>query len=251
MLKRLLTALFFVVATVGFASTSNAQFMYFDSNGDGVHTAADRMNANGVATTVDVWLRTITNGNGSAATCVTADGALTINSYVVTLQATGGTVSYTGFVNQQTLFASAIVPGTPLANTTEFSIGRGTSGASPPGDYKLFTVTITGASGTPAIGIIALGTIQTSDFTSFGSQCGGFSSDNTLKLGDEWFDVGNLGAAASANANPVIVAPATAGGSEGVLFSVLATASDPDAGSVSPKHPSFWPLASGARKRFF
>ncbi|MEK7348709.1 MAG: hypothetical protein AABZ94_07525, partial [Candidatus Eisenbacteria bacterium] len=232
MLKRLLTALFVVVATVGFASTSNAQYMYLDSNGDGVNTAADRMNANGVATTVDVWLRTNTNRDTSAASCVTADGDMTINSYVVNLQASGGTVAYTFFVNQQAGMTTITVPGTPLSNTTEFSVGRGSGTVLLPGNYKLLTVTITGASGTPSVAIVAPSALQPTDLTNFGSACSGNSFDNTLKLSDEWFDVDGLGAAAAPNANPVIVAPATASGSEGVLFSVNATASDPDAGNT-------------------
>ncbi|HEX7077375.1 MAG TPA: hypothetical protein VF363_03025, partial [Candidatus Eisenbacteria bacterium] len=61
MLKRLLTILFAVVAIAGFAGTSHAQYMYLDTNGDGVNTTADVMNANGVATNVSVYLHTDQN----------------------------------------------------------------------------------------------------------------------------------------------------------------------------------------------
>src|SRR5215510_10176432 len=40
------------------AAPATAQYMYLDANGNGVHDSSDRLNANGIATTVDVWLDT-------------------------------------------------------------------------------------------------------------------------------------------------------------------------------------------------
>lgn len=46
-----------------------AQYMYLDSNGDGVNDLGDRLNANGLPTTVDVYLVTGHNRDGSPAAC--------------------------------------------------------------------------------------------------------------------------------------------------------------------------------------
>ena len=91
---KLLIRLVFAVALLGaFATPAAAQYMYLDSNGDGIHTEADDLNANGVPTTVDVWIITNQNRDGSEAVCNTQDGILQINSYAVNLVAEGGTVT--------------------------------------------------------------------------------------------------------------------------------------------------------------
>jgi hypothetical protein len=90
------------VAALGllaFAAPASAQYMFLDSNGDAAHTAADLLNTNGTPTTVTLYLVTDANRDGGAAVCNTDDGDLTINSYGVALQASGGTVSFTGFTN--------------------------------------------------------------------------------------------------------------------------------------------------------
>src|SRR5690349_1463928 len=107
MLKRLLTMAVAVVAIAGFAQVAHAQYMYLDSNGNGIHDAGDVMQANNTGTTVAVWLDTAHNRNGTASTCDTADGNLTINSYVVNMASAGGNVTYSGFVNDQTTMTVA------------------------------------------------------------------------------------------------------------------------------------------------
>ena len=52
--------LLFLCSVMG-APAATAQYMYLDTNGDGVHTAADVLQPNGTPTTVDVWLRTNVN----------------------------------------------------------------------------------------------------------------------------------------------------------------------------------------------
>lgn len=90
-----------VVVFAGAVPQASAQYMYLDTNGDGVHSTADDLQPNGVPTTVDVWIRTNANRDGSPALCNTQDGDLTINSYVFNLEAVDGTVTYSGFINQQ------------------------------------------------------------------------------------------------------------------------------------------------------
>jgi hypothetical protein len=76
------------------AGRASAQYMFLDANGDGLYDpAVDKMNANGVATTVDVYVITDKNRDGSTAICDSDDDngnppgftPLTINSYAFNL----------------------------------------------------------------------------------------------------------------------------------------------------------------------
>ncbi|HET9251866.1 MAG TPA: putative Ig domain-containing protein, partial [Candidatus Eisenbacteria bacterium] len=230
MLKRLFTTILAVVAIAGFASVADAQYMYLDSNGDGVHSAADVMNANGTPTTVDVWLRTNLNRDGSTAVCNQADGDLTMNSYVVSFAATGGNVTYSGFINRQTTFAVAF--GEVNAGNNLYKNGFGQQAALPPGTYRLATITITGTGGTPAVDIVDI-VAGSADFTSFGVQCSGNDFDNTYKLtgpggGTDWTDVDGLGSAVVANTPPTLNAIGNKSGTVGSPITFTATATDAD-----------------------
>lgn len=59
----LLTALLFAAL----APPAEAQYMYIDANGDGAWSSADQLNPD--TTTLDVWLNTNTNRDGSVSTC--------------------------------------------------------------------------------------------------------------------------------------------------------------------------------------
>jgi PKD repeat protein len=236
------------VAFTSLAGLARAQYMYLDSNGDGIHTAADGLNVSGTPTPVTVWIRTDVNRDGSPAVCPTADGPLDINSYVLNVAASGGTVSYANFVN---LRADANVVLEPFqSNTTEMTVGRGSSLFNPPGTYQLCSFTITGLTGTPTISIVPITSIQSFDTTSFGSHCSGNDFDNTLKLGSDWFDVDGLSGSAVVNNAPVISAPATAFGLTGSLVSVTGAASDPDAGEnvvlSQTNNAPFYPASTSA-----
>ena len=229
MLKRLFTTILAVVAIAGFAQVATAQYMYLDSNGDGVHTAADVMNANGAPTTVDVWVDTDNNRDGSAAVCNSSDADLTFNSYVVNLRAQNGTVTYTNFINRQTTMTFNFVE----VNTGDGQYKNGFGQQTPlaPGTYRMCTITVTGTGGTPSLLITDINT-NSPDFTSFGSQCEGNDFDNTYKLGSDWSDADGLGAAAGQNAPPVLDTITDKTVNEGTLHSFTATASDPDAGTT-------------------
>src|SRR5215471_6758652 len=93
--------------TLPLALPAYAQYMYLDSNGNGIHDSGDQMSPNGTGTTVAVWLDTGHNRDGSVPSCDTADGVLTVNSYVVNMASSGGNVTYSGFVNDQTTMTVA------------------------------------------------------------------------------------------------------------------------------------------------
>src|SRR5262245_57783264 len=154
MLKRLLTVAFTIVALAGLAGTSHAQYVYLDTNGDGVSTTADRLQPNGTPTTVGAWINTNHNKGGALAACNTADGDLgTWNSYAVNLQATGGTVSFTGYSNQQATF-TIVCAGAGIdfaANATEMTACRASATPEPGGLKLMFNITVTGVSGAPQL----------------------------------------------------------------------------------------------------
>ncbi|MGE5175154.1 MAG: Ig-like domain-containing protein [Hyphomicrobiales bacterium] len=215
---------------LAFAAPASAQYMYLDSNGDGVHTAADVMNANGTTTTVDAYLYTDQNADGSTATCDTGDGDLTMNSYVVNTVASGGTVAYSNFVNQVTSFTIVARPFT--TDATQMTVAQASGTPLAPGFYHLCTFDVTGQTGTPALSIVDFTTIGP-DQCSFGSACSGNDFLNTYALNTDWFDTGNLGPAVGGNHIPVLSVQGAASGTENVALSpITATATDADAADI-------------------
>ena len=68
-----------ILIMLGSPAETGAQYMYLDSNGNGVHDVGDRMLA--CPTQVDVWLNTAANRDGSPATCPFGTGALSLSHY--------------------------------------------------------------------------------------------------------------------------------------------------------------------------
>ncbi|MGE5177607.1 MAG: hypothetical protein ACM3PF_00790, partial [Bacteroidota bacterium] len=99
--------IFSALLLLAFAGRASAQYIWMDSNGDGVHTAADVMSPNGTPTTVDFWLNTNHNKDGSLAICDTGDGNLdTWNSYAIHVSVLNGTATFANYVNQQSTFVT-------------------------------------------------------------------------------------------------------------------------------------------------
>jgi len=238
-MKRLLTALLTVFAVAGLAPLASAQYMYLDSNGNGVHDTGDRLNANGTPTTVDLYVWTNQNRDGSTPVCDTGDGPLTINVYWINLMAAGGTVTYSGFVNRQPTMNVAFGELNP--DGVRYKNGFGGAPQLAPGQYRCCTLTIMGVSGSPRIDIVDLvnGSV---DFTGFGTQCSGHGFDNVYRLdgpnvrnftGDvgDFFDWDGLGAAGP-NSPPVVANPGNKTVNEFTTLTFTATATDPDAGQT-------------------
>ncbi len=238
MLRRLLTAVSVVVAMAGFTQVATAQYMYLDSNANGIHDPGDVLNANGTATTVDVWIFTNQNRDGTIVECnVDPSLPLNMNSYVVNLRALNGSVTYANFVNGFPLFTTAF--GEANAGAGQYKNGFGgpaSAAVGPGGPFKICTITITGTGGTPSIIINDINT-DSQDFTSFGTRCDGNDFDSTYKLsgpggGSDWTDVDGLGMAAVANNPPVLDPIGNKTVNELALLSFTATATDPDAGQT-------------------
>jgi len=168
--------------------------MYLDSNGDGVHTAADKLHPV-KSTVVDIWFDTAHNRDGSATSCH-SDPTIPLDlfSYVVNLKATGGTVAYSSYTNRMARLTLLASP--PTSDGTRFATGAFAAGASasfPPGKYLLGTFTITVATGFPTVEIVPLLEAPYVDATQFGSRCDEHADQaNSIILGQDWFDVDGL-----------------------------------------------------------
>ena len=176
------------LAMLALAPPASAQYMFLDANGDGVFTNADKLHPVG-ATTIDVWLDTAHNRNGSATSC-TSDPTFTLEmfSYVVNLKATNGTVAYSSFTNRMPGFFD--LGGFLGGGDTEFSTGGHAvffPARLPPGKYLLCTLAVTVATGSPAVEIVPY--LTSGEITGFGSGCPGSDLANTMILGTDWFDV--------------------------------------------------------------
>ena len=134
-------ATFAALVSLPFAVPASAQYIYLDSNANGVRDAGDRMNANGTPTIVDVYINTNHNPDGSVAVC-DADAAapLDFSAYAINLFAVNGTVTYSGFINQQATFTTAA----PIVNPDGIRYKNGFAGQTglPGGLFKACTLTI-------------------------------------------------------------------------------------------------------------
>ncbi len=164
------------------SAPARAQYIYLDTDGDGVSTWTDSLNTGG-ATNVDVWLHTGQNDNGTPGFC----GAPGLATYEFILQATGGTMSWGAFTN--TLGTFSTVPALMSSNQVENHIA---AWSSPPatgmalGAYKLGTISVTPASGTPCLGFASNSTLSPRYSTAFGTGCPGGRFDHTARYGREW-----------------------------------------------------------------
>src|SRR6267142_2268487 len=195
-------ALFAAVLTLPFAFPASAQYMYMDTNANGIHDAGDKLNANNDLTLVDIYLNTNVNRNGTTAVCdVAAATARDISSYAVNMLASGGTVTYGTFINRQSATMSIQLQVVNPGDGVTYKNGFFGIAYIPAGLYRLGTLTITGRTGTPGIDFVDLAAGSV-DFTSFGTPCRGFFDDNTYRLDGpntrglqgtaDWFDADGL-----------------------------------------------------------
>jgi hypothetical protein len=171
-----------VLALVAIASPVHAQYMYIDVNGDGVSNASDDILQTST-TSVDVWIDTDSNRNGSTATCPTGEN-LTINSYEIILHVASGSLTYGAWTDLMSF-------GSNLGSAQgggDFYVGKGASGGLAPGTYKLGSIALSGVAAGTVLSIASSTTASAAAHTSFGSQCQGADFDNTMKLGLDWND---------------------------------------------------------------
>jgi hypothetical protein len=192
---------FAAVVALAIGVPASAQYMWIDVNGDGINgcttpgnTADDDVLVPGT-TSIDIWLDTNSNRDGSTATCTsgTLGEQLTINSYTFVLSSGSGGVTYGAWTDAMNF---TIAAGGPASNSTDYFIGRASATIMPPGLYKLGSMAIT-VTGSPRLDIITHSSVDFTSQTSFGSQCPGNDFNNTLRYGEnqdqippgDWNDV--------------------------------------------------------------
>ena len=156
---------------------AQAQYLFADSNGDGLYTSADRLNATG-PTTISIWLRTDQNKDGSVAACtVNPAQSLGVFSYEFILHASGGSVKWGKYTN---LLPGMEYPFGTFTSSTDCYNGYGGITPLPPGRHKLGTLVVTVTSGDPTLTFASTTPIWAGLHTSLGSMCAGKGGRNTL-----------------------------------------------------------------------
>jgi hypothetical protein len=217
MLIRSVTLASAVVLATLTASPLQAQYLYMDSNGNGVHDSGDRVKKKGV-TAVDIYLVSNANRDGSVATCDSdppdspSPTPMQVFSFSLAFKAVGGTVSWGDFTRFPTGFAFIY---TVFTSDTEhhffYSASPGVAWLEP-GNLYLGRLEVQVLSGSPSIEFEP--TIVRPDgfteTTSFGTPCFGIDFDYTYKLGSDFHDTDGLaapGSPALAGGPAVIVSP--------------------------------------------
>lgn len=180
----LLALLLSFLSPVGF---SRAQYMFLDANGDGSRDLDDRLDA-ADATTVDIWVQTDANRDGSRPACISKSTVpVSIFSYEFILHASGGTVEWGLYKNalptMNFMFGE-------LRSSTDFYTGYSGDAPLQPGKYKLGTLTVRVLSGSPTIRFASRAPLWHWVGTDFGSMNPGKDGDYTLKFTE---DVSQLG----------------------------------------------------------
>ena len=196
-----------------------AQYLYMDSNGNGIHDSGDRVAKKGV-TSVDVYLVSNANEDGSVATCnnnwVTPElpipNPLRVFSFGLAFKAVGGTVSWGEFTQVPSTFEFLYSAVTTDTEHHVFFFSHPDNPQLEPGKIFLGSIDIQVTSGSPSLEFQP--TIQlpngSSETTSFGTPCLGLDWDNTYKLGSDFFDTDGLAAAgspAAASSSRILVSP--------------------------------------------
>jgi len=174
-----------VLALLCTTTVASAQYIYLDTNGDGSNTPADNFACSG-STTLDIWLDTAFNRDGSLGVCPTGN----IYSYQFIVRAGGGIVEWGGFTNALPGFTS--LPS--ASNATDYHAAAIGPAISPlgGGKYKLGSLTLTVKSGCAGLTFAGSTQIKTYYATSLGSNCVSQQFDNTMRLGEDWQDVGDI-----------------------------------------------------------
>ena len=158
-----MSAALFLCAALFRPPAANAQYIYLDTNGDGVHTDADIVNPSGT-TTIAIWLDTGHDKDGTLQSCNSHTGAphsyggtppdpvLDIFSYDVYLVVTDGTVTWGDFEDHMGFENFSPPDGRdPSKLHAAYFIPTGEFGR-PAGLHKLGEITATVQFGTPSIG---------------------------------------------------------------------------------------------------
>lgn len=183
-----------------------SQYMFLDTNGDGLHDASDQLAPSG-PTSVDIWIVTNRNRDGTSVSCDVADAGngLTINSYSVVLHSTGGSVKF-GPMQNRLPFAerhpACFATYEDTTGTDWYHNGWGWQDQFAPGKHLVATIQIELLSGNPSIFIEPYLPRRVVQITAFGTSCMAMEGDNTYKLSLDWHDADGIGPLRAAAGGP-------------------------------------------------
>ena len=190
--------LLFVVLAVCliFAIPAQAQYMYLDTNGDGVHTRADVVHPTGT-TKIAVWLITDRNRSGALTRCA---HEANLTEYTLLLGATNGAVRWGRFAPDDSIGTDYEAEAPDSSYCAAWYVL-----AKPvrPGKHRLGTVTLTVLHGTPSVRIVPLDPERVRHIgTYFMSDC--HSPQRERLLDQDWRDVDGLAYGGVGNHPPVL-----------------------------------------------
>lgn len=173
---------FAAALTLAVAVPASAQYMWLDASSpkDGLCGTSNNGDVLSPSTTsVDVWLSTNLNKNGTTPVCTAEPGdPFTINSYTFILSAPTGGVTYGAWTDNMGFTIAA--GGAQAGN--DFWVAKASATILPPGTYKLGSLAVT-VTGSPSLQILSSTSIDAVAQTSFGSACIGQDFNNTLRYG--------------------------------------------------------------------
>ena len=180
-MKRLLLLL--GAAALLVAAPAFAQYVYLDTNGDGVCNSSDALSD--VSNSIDIWFDTDTNKDGTPAVCSDGMTEMSIFSYEFILSS-NGSVTYGAYTN---LMPTMTIPFGMTSGGNDYHNGFGGTTNLAPGTYKVGTIAVTVAPGTnPIVSLAATTSLDANFFTAFGSFCPSPRFDSTIILGLDFMD---------------------------------------------------------------
>jgi len=182
-----------VVGLMAVSAPAYAQYMFLDTNGDGKNSTntVNPAHAGGASDllsssvhSVDVYVVTDQNQDGSPAVCQTGE-TFQINSYEFVLRQSGtGSVAYGAWTDNMGYANGGVLCGDNVTcqGGGDIWAGKYKFTYDPPGRYKVGSLAIT-VTGQPKLDFAVSSTLHSLAETAFGSSCSGIQGDHTIRLG--------------------------------------------------------------------
>ena len=182
-----------VVGLMAVTVPAYAQYMFLDTNGDGknstntvnpAHAGGANDLLSSTVTSIDVYVVTDQNQDGTAAVCATGE-TFQINSYEFILKQSGsGSVTYGAWTDNMGYANGGVLCGDNItcSGAGDIWVGKYKFTYDPPGRYKVGSLAIT-VTGQPKLDFSSTTSLHPLAGTSFGSSCSGSQGDHTIRLG--------------------------------------------------------------------
>jgi len=182
-----------VAAALMVGAPAYSQYFFADVNGDGLNsntnTGLPDDVLNSTKTTMDIYVVTDKNRDGSTAICDTGE-PFTINQYEFTLHTTGGgSVVFNTWTDNMNFTFGLVTcgDGTMCTGGGDVWVGRGSGTQLAPGKYKIGTLGIS-VTGSPIVSFATSSSLNANAQTAFGSACLGSHFDGLQILGVDFED---------------------------------------------------------------